>query len=398
VPDPTRLPKPADLLRVPAVTLFVSRWTTVHSGLRLTARDSPAVADICCRLDGLPLALELAAAAGGGYTPAELLARLATTLQSGHDAPRDIPQRHRGLRAVRDWSYRLLDPPGRRVFRRLAVFTGEFDRECAAWVATGDAVAETSLILDRLVEASLLTATATAGSVSRLRMFETVRWYAREKLTDDEFATTARRHAQWLVEWAERGSPRLSGAGQPAWLDELDCEFGNVRAALAWSRSPAGDPGLGLRLAVAVRRYCDMRGLLSEAADTLAALLDAASPGPTPARMHALIELAGLATRREDVGEMERVGQEAAHIAEQLGDLQGLSDALEPLGYAAFLRHDPAAVSFAARALDCAARSGNQVAIGQAHMASGVAAFGNRKTRCGDRASDPCVGRRALAG
>jgi non-specific serine/threonine protein kinase len=155
-----------------------------------------------------------------------------------------------------------------------------------------------------------------------------VRWYAQEKLTDDEVATTARRHARWLVEWAEHGSPDLYNPGHPAWLDELDVEFGNIRAALAWSRSPTGDPWLGLRLAVAVRRYWDMRGLLSEAEDTLAALLEAA-PAPTAARMHALIELAGLATRREDVPAMEGRALEAAEIAEQIDDLWGLSDALE---------------------------------------------------------------------
>jgi non-specific serine/threonine protein kinase len=172
VPDPTRLPRPAALLRVPAVTLFVARWSAGHAGYRLTTHDASAIAEICCRLDGLPLALELAAAAGGGYTPAELLARLATTLQAGHDAPRDVPARHRGLRAVLEWSYRLLDPLAQGVFRRLAVFTGEFDRECAAQVVAGDAddVGQVGRVLDRLVDANLLTATARAGSGSRLRM------------------------------------------------------------------------------------------------------------------------------------------------------------------------------------------------------------------------------------
>lgn len=390
VPDPHRLPKPAALLRVPAVTLFVARWTAVHHDFRLTARDASVIAEICCRLDGLPLALELAAATGGGYSLAELLERLPITLQPGPDAPRDIPARHRGLRAVLDWSYRLLEPQTQAVLRRLAVFTGEFDRACAARVAAGhpadgaddadghpddDETAEVGRILDRLVEANLLTAVATAGSGSRLRMFETVRWYATEKLTEDEFATTARRHAQWLAGWAERGSLHFYDPGQPGWLDELDVEFGNIRAALAWSRSPAGDAALGLRLAVAVRRYWDMRGLLSEAADTLGALL-AAVPAPTSDRMHALIELAGLATRREDVAAMERHAREAADIAEQLDDPWGLSDALESLSYAAFLRQDPAAAALADRALDSAARSARPVAIGQAHMAAGVAAFG----------------------
>jgi non-specific serine/threonine protein kinase len=378
VPDPAAgVHRPAALLRVPAVTLFVARWTAVHGGFRLTARDGPAVTQTCCRLDGLPLALELAAATGGAYTLPELLERLTTALQSGQDAPRDLPDRQRGLRAVLDWSYRLLDPRAQEVFRRLAVFTGEFERGCAAWVTAGDTdgVADSSQILDRLVEASLLTTVATAGTGSRLKMFETVRWYAKEKLTDDEFATTARRHTQWLVEWAEHGAPKFYNPGQAAWLDELDVEFGNVRAALAWSRSPAGDAALGLRLAAAVRRYWDMRGLLSEAEHTLGALLDAA-PAATPDRMHALIELAGLATRREDVTAMERCGREAVQIAEQIGDLWGLSDALEALTYAAFLRQDPAAASFAARALDCAIRSAQPMAIGQAHMASGVAAFG----------------------
>lgn len=377
VPDLARPAKPAALLRVPAVTLFVTRWSAVHSGFRLTARDARPVAEICRRLDGLPLALELAAAAGGAHTPADLLDRLKAMLASEDTAPRGVPPRHRGLRAVLDWSYRLLDPHAQGIFRRLATFTGDFERRCAVRVAAGDPAdpAAVDRVLDRLVEDSLLTAVPTTGSGPRLRMLETVRWYAREMLSDGEFGTTARRHTQWLVEWAEQGEPNFYDGGQAAWLDELDREFGNVRAALAWSGLPGGDAALGLRLAAAVRRYWDMRGLLREAEDTLSGFLDVV-PEPTAARLHALIELAGLATRREDVAAMQRHAWEAVGIAEQLGDLWGLSDALESLSYAAFLRQDPDAASFAARALDCATRSAHPVAVGQAHLASGVAASG----------------------
>lgn len=378
VPDLARVQRPASLLRVPAVALFVERWSAIHSDFRLTARDAPVVAEICVRLDGLPLALELAASAGGVGTPTELLKRLVTTLQSvDGDAPRDVPERHRGLRAVLDWSYRLLDPQDQAVFRRLAVFAGEFDRGCAAYVTASDTadVATSNRTLDRLADASLLITAGTTRSGSRLRLFETVRWYAREKIDDQEFATAARRLAQWLLDWAESGATNFYGAGQASWLHEVEAEFGNVRTALAWSGSPGGDAELGLRLAAAVRRYWDMRGLLSEAETTLGTLLDAA-PEPTQVRLQALIELAGLATRREDVSAMERFALEAVEIAEQIQDLWGLSDALESLTYAAFLRRDPAAAGFAERALDCAVRSGHRVAIGQAYLASGVAAFG----------------------
>jgi predicted ATPase len=273
VPDLGRLPPPAALLRVPAVTLFVARWSAGHPGFRLTAAQARAVAEICVRLDGLPLALELAAAHGAPPTPAALLRRLGSLHDAVPDlgalAPRDTPPRHRNLRTLLDWSYRLLEPPAQALFRRLGIFVGGFDPAYAAEVVLDAQQDARDLLhtIDRLLDASLLAWAA-------------VRAYARDRLAAaGEFERTARRHAARLVRWAEAGAAKFENESQLQWLDELDAELGNVRAALNWSRSEHGDPRLGLRLAAAMRRYWDMRGLPSEAEDYRGAL---AAPAPEP--------------------------------------------------------------------------------------------------------------------
>jgi predicted ATPase/DNA-binding CsgD family transcriptional regulator len=383
VPDLDRLPPPAALLRVPAVTLFVARWAAGHPGFRLTAAQARAVAEICVRLDGLPLALELAAAHGRPPTPAALLRRLGSLHDAVPDlgalAPRDVPPRHRNLRALLDWSYRLLEPPAQAVFRRLGIFVGGFDLAYAAEVVLDAQQDARDLLhtIDRLLDASLLAWSGAVQGRPQLRLLATVRAYARDRLAAaGEFEPTARRHAARLVRWAEAGAAKFENESQLQWLDELDAELGNVRAALNWSRSEHGDPGLGLRLAAAMRRYWDMRGLPSEAEDYLGALA-AAAPEPSAARLGVLIELGGLATRREDVAALERYAREAADIASQLGLPRGAAQACELLTYVAFLQGDPAqARSTAQRSLQWAVQADNPVAMAHAWMAQGVAAFG----------------------
>ncbi|HLK02264.1 MAG TPA: helix-turn-helix domain-containing protein, partial [Streptosporangiaceae bacterium] len=228
VPDPDRLPPPGALLRIPAVTMFVTRWSARHPGFRLTAAQARPVAEICVRLDGLPLAIELAAA-HSAPTPAALL-----TYLDGHNdvvfPPRDVPARHRSLRALLDWSYRLLDAPAQGAFRRLGIFAGGFSPHAAAEVVPG-----ATRVLDVLINASLI---MSADSGQRLQMLATVRDYARERLNAaGEYHETARRHAVWFVRWAQAGAAQFDTQAQLSWLGELDTEIPNVRAALSWSRS-----------------------------------------------------------------------------------------------------------------------------------------------------------------
>jgi predicted ATPase/DNA-binding CsgD family transcriptional regulator/transcriptional regulator with XRE-family HTH domain len=378
VPDLDRLPPPAALLRVPAVALFVARWAAGHPGFRLTAVDARAVAEICVRLDGLPLALELAAAQGGTPTLAAVLDRLDPQNDTGF-SPRDIPLRHKGLRALLDWSYELLSPSQQSVFRRLGIFAGAFDPLAAAEVASATSAESASVhgAIDSLIDASLVTSSAEPGGRQRLRLLATVRAYARERLSvAGEFDGTARRHAAWLTRWAEAGAAKFENESQLDWLAELDAEIGNLRAALSWSRSESGDPLLGLRLAAAIRRYWDMRGLPSEAQDTLVALLGSAGE-PSALRLGALVELGGLATRREDLGALERYANEVADVATRLGSARGACQAFELQTYVAFMRGDVAgAKEMARRSYEAAVEADHPAAVAHAVMAQGVAAFG----------------------
>ncbi|WP_344801329.1 ATP-binding protein [Microlunatus ginsengisoli] len=377
VPDLSRHQSPAALLQVPSVRLFVDRRRAVDDGYRLSGHDARPVAEICVRLDGLPLALELAAAGAGAMQPAELLNRLPQSGGSDRRAPVDLPDRHRSLDSVLDWSYRLLEPIAQLVFRRLAIFTGSFDHQCAIDLIGDDLGTEPVRdALAHLIDVSLVA--PLGGSSTRLRMLETVRTYAVRLLTESgERPPLAKRHADWFTAWAERGAHRFENAAQAAWLDALDVEFGNVRAALTWCLSPDGDPKMGLRLATAVRRYWDMRGLPSEGETTLAAML-ARDPEPSPVRLDALVEMAGLATRREDVTAVERCANEAEHIGVLLGDPRGRALGLASLTYAAYMRGDPATASaIAAAALVCAEDSGDAMAVSLARLAVGVAALGS---------------------
>jgi len=298
VPDLDRLPPPTALLRVPAVTLFVSRWSASHPGFRLTAAHARAVAEICVRLDGLPLALELAAAHGTPPTPTALLDRLDALHDAVGAAPYDMPARHQNLRALLDWSVRLLEPRAQVVFRQLGIFAGGFDLAAAAEVVPGDG--DLPRIIDSLVDAGLVV------SSKDLRLLATVRTYARERLSArGELDAAARRHATWLAGWFEAGVASFENQEQLDWLDKVDGQLGNLRAALTWARSERGDVRLGLRLAAAARRYWDMRGLPSEAQNHLAALVDAA-PEPDAVPQGVLIELGGLAVRREDAEAVAR--------------------------------------------------------------------------------------------
>jgi predicted ATPase/DNA-binding CsgD family transcriptional regulator len=379
LPDLTRLPPPAALRRVPAVNLFTARWSAVHPGFRLTSAQARAVAEICVRLDGLPLALELAAAHARQASPAALLQRLDSLGDFAGPGHRDWPRRHGSLRAMLDWSYDLLDPYSQTVFRRLGVFAGGFDQQAAAEVVPDDAgdPTEVSRAIDILIGANLVTCSAARDEGHRLRLLQTVRAYARDCLiAAGELDQTARRHMMWLIRWTEAGAAKFENDQQLAWLHDLEAEIGNLRAALAWSRSPAGDAGLGLRLAAAMRRYWDMRGLPGEAEDQLGALL-AASSRPSAARLYALIELGGLAVSREDAAAIERYAKEAGQIAGQRGDLRGAANVSELLTYVAFLRGDLArARELADRSLDQAIQANHPLAVAHARMARGVAAFG----------------------
>jgi predicted ATPase/DNA-binding SARP family transcriptional activator len=313
LPDRAHLPDPSDpaaLLRFPAVSLFVQRVVAVRPDFALTAANARAVAELCTRLDGLPLALELAAARTRLLPLEALVERLDSRLRLLAGGARDLPARQQALRSAVAWSYDLLDSAGRRLFRRLGVFAGGFTLEAAEAVGGGQPgapaahgaagggggalpslpgrgeappaagclpptdVADVLEGLERLADASLLRRTGPAAGEPRFGMLETLREYALEQLeASGEAAEVRRRHAAFFVTLAERGWTELRGPRQAEWAARLDHDHDNVRAALDWALG-AGGAALALRLAAAHATYWQFRSHLAEGRRWLAAALD----------------------------------------------------------------------------------------------------------------------------
>ena len=235
-PDPTRSPRAGTIAEIPAVGLFVDRAKAASPMFDLTEANAAAVAAICWRLDGLPLALELAAARVRYLGPTALLSRLDRALEAG--GARDLPERQRTMRSTLDWSHDLLHHPEKELFGRLSVFAGGWTLEAAESVgAAGSVEAEDVFaFLGNLVEQSLVEAEGMAGGTVRYGMLEPVRQYALERLQESgEREETRRRHAAFYLGMAREVGPRLKGQDQPIFLEQLETELGNLRAAISWS-------------------------------------------------------------------------------------------------------------------------------------------------------------------
>jgi predicted ATPase/Tfp pilus assembly protein PilF len=259
----------------PAVALFVERAQAARSTVEL---DWGAISAICRRLDGLPLAIELAATRAKLLSPRELLARLSQRLLLLSGGPRDLPERQQTLHATIGWSYGLLDTREQMLLRRLAVFAGGWTIDAAEAVCAShpEAAAIDGMPvldgLDALLDASLLSEMSSSTGNPRWTMLETIREYARDQLVERQQHDAARRrHASYFVEMAVQAAVGLNGAAQGAWLQRLDDELDNVRAALAWCA--AHDVGAGLRLASDLYRFWNIRGHRVEGRDWLETLL-----------------------------------------------------------------------------------------------------------------------------
>jgi predicted ATPase/serine/threonine protein kinase len=257
LPDMERLPDLETLAKNPAVSLFIERAAALKPGFTLTSDNMRDVAEICTRLDGLPLALELAAARIKLLSPAAMLARLQTRLQWLTGGPRDRPKRQQALRATLDWSYELLEPAEKKVFRGLSVFVPSFTLEAAEAVtnATGDLDVEVFDAVASLVDKNLVLQSKLSADEPRFRMLETIREYAAELLTTQtEEGVIHRAHAAYCLVLAEEGSTQLTGLHGPAWVDRFDLEHENFRAALEWAVRTS-NVEWGLRILVALYPY-----------------------------------------------------------------------------------------------------------------------------------------------
>jgi predicted ATPase len=251
----------------PAVALFVASAAGVRPGFALTDENASAVAEICRRLDGLPLAIELAAARMRLLSPQAVALRLDNRLELLTGGARDVHSRHQTLRGTIDWSYELLDPAAQTTLARVAVFIGGFSLEAAERVCAAEELERDAIVgaLLSLADENLLRRREGTDGEVRFELLETIREYALFRLIERrEVEEFRRRHAAFCVELAETAEPNLVGPKQAAWVSLLDDDSGNMRAALAWSLD-GGTLEPGLRIAGALFRYWSIRGQLSEA-------------------------------------------------------------------------------------------------------------------------------------
>ena len=307
LPDPLRLPSPEELSRVPAIALFVERARAVVPGFALSADNAEAVAAICVRLDGLPLAIELAAARVTLLSPQALSARLDRSLHFLTGGARDLPARQQTLRATIDWSHELLSAEEQRLFRRLAVFASGFTLEAAEAVcdARQDLGADLLQAMASLVDKSLLRRREAQGDEPRFEMLGTVREYALERLAESAEEKALRRaHAAYALVLAEEGAQEIGGGESAFWLARFDRELPNLRSALDHLVA-VRDAEWATRLASALNPYWRRREHWAEGRDRFKAVL--ALPGAAPkTRAGALYASAILSDAQGDGPEIGR--------------------------------------------------------------------------------------------
>jgi predicted ATPase/DNA-binding CsgD family transcriptional regulator len=344
LPDLERLPKDIQVLSgYEAVAFFVERAKAVKPDFRLGPENAAVVAEICARLDGLPLSIQLAAARTKLLSPRAILERLQRRLRLLKGGTRDAPARQKTLRDAIGWSYGLLGADEQLIFRRLSVFAGGCTVEAAEAVCDPeeDLVEEVLDILASLMDKSLLRRAETEDGEGRLWMLETVREYALERLQVGGEEQEARHaHATYFLGLAEEAKLELKGPRQAEWFDRLEAEHDNLRAALRWSLE-SGDVEMALQLAAELWWFWYKRGHLSEGRRWLAEVLEK-NVSPTSTRAEALSGAGVLARNQSDFEQAQAWLEECLDLRRELGDKKGTSKVLVDLGTVAGDRGDPA--------------------------------------------------------
>ncbi|MEP6660970.1 MAG: tetratricopeptide repeat protein [Acidimicrobiales bacterium] len=325
-----------------AADLFVDRARAVRSGFEVTDADTPVLIDICSQLDGIPLAVELAAARASALSLARLASRLDDRFRLLSGVRHGGAARHRTLHAVVDWSFDLLTEPERVLFRRLSALSGWFTLEAAEEVGAGKGLAKDDVVdvLTQLVDRSLVMF-EDGRLESRYRMLETIREYAAEKLAEaNEEQSTGEGLLEWCVRLAEEGSAQLQGPEQSRWLGVLAANHDSVRAALAWGLASEANGAVG-RLAAAMGRFWLVRGHWNEGRTWLERAL--AEPAEPAVRMRLLVRAAALAVVQGDEEVSRAMGNEALALAEEVREPETEAAAYFALGVDAWSRRDFAA-------------------------------------------------------
>ncbi len=349
LPDLKHLPDLAALSHNAAVALFVSRAQAVKPDFQVTNANVRALVEICARLDGLPLAIELAAARMKLFSPQALLTRLSQRLAVLTSGARDAPVRQQTLRNTIAWSYNLLDPAEQQLFRLLSVFVGgcilqAVEAVCAA-LGDGDAAGQVVDGVASLIDKSLLQQTEQEGAEPRLVMLETIREYGLEALAaNGELEAVRQVHAAYFLSLAEQAEPELVGPQQVEWLERLEREHDNLRAALGWALDPVPDEEVGqrrelaLRLVGALHQFWHGHTHLIEGWSFLERAVAAGAEAAPALRAKALIVAADVAgvsdmvAGKSDFRTARSLAEEALGLCRQLGDQAGIAFCLFLLG------------------------------------------------------------------
>jgi predicted ATPase/DNA-binding CsgD family transcriptional regulator len=306
-----------------AIQLFSDRARAALPSFSLTAENGRWVADICRRLDGLPLAIELAAAHARTLSARQIAERLDDRFQLLTSRQRAVPARQQSLEATIDWSYALLPEAEQKVLQRLSVFAGGWTLEAAETIGATDLLTpyDIAAVLASLVDKSLVNADSRENS-RRYQLLETIHQYAQRKLLESGQSAAANdRHLTYFLNWAERESPDIHGPDLARTLDQFETEHDNIRAALAWSLQKEDGAVSGLRLATACCSFWNARGHLSEGRDHLSRALDRPEAQERSlARARALLAAVGLAWAQSDFASARALGEEALAISAELGE------------------------------------------------------------------------------
>jgi predicted ATPase/serine/threonine protein kinase len=366
LPDLKHLPPMERLALSPSIALFIERARAVKPDFALTTANAQAVAETCTQLDGLPLAIELAAARIKLLPPQAILQRLESRLKLLTGGARDLPTRQQTMRGTIAWSYDLLDASEKLLFNRLSTFAGGCTLEAAEAVCRDASDVDMNVLegVAALVNKSLLQQEQ-ADSGTRLVMLETIREYGLECLRSSvEVTAIERGHATFFLGLAEMAAAELLGPSQTEWLDRLDLEHDNLRAALAWM-TQSGEAEPGLLMALALWRFWEIRGYLAEGRASFAGLL--ALPGSSAQRklrMKALYAAGILADAQGDYALARTLFEENLAINREVSDKWGTANSLNNLGIVALRQQDyPTARSLYEESLAIWRELGNQRAI-----------------------------------
>ncbi len=334
LPVPPAAAPVGEVLSCPAVQIFVDRAAAVRTGFELTEDNAEAVRAVCGQLEGLPLAIELAAAWAQTYTPTEMLQELNHRFDLLVSRRRDISPRHRTLRAAVEYSYRLLPSDLQHLFAQLSVFRGGWSVEAAEEVC-GEADLREKLTALR--DRSLIIAEEVADSsfrTIRYRMLETLREYVAEQLTGDEKAVLRGAHSEYFLRFVKQAEPHLRGRAQAQWFSNMALDFANVQSALRWY-AEHGNVVDGLELATRLLPFWEVRGPASEGRQWLTQLLEMPGEVSPVVRARALSALGSLTWMQTDFDAAGVAHAKALEIYRELGDRHAIADSLYHLGIVA---------------------------------------------------------------